>query len=147
MRPTRSSQKDLKDPGAEKSPYTPGNIFKLSNIARDGPNRMKDKPLPIARRLIERGIRAIKNWNTRVSEVWGITTGFDDWRLTILPTLSIDKILSLKNVIMSFWISKNPMCSTLGRQLNASTKESVTTLERQFSYRDMARSRKEDTRV
>ena len=69
MRRALSAQKDLKIPGAEKSPYAPKKIFHLSKIARDGPNKLKDKPLPTARLLIKRGIAAIEVGLDRVYEV------------------------------------------------------------------------------
>ena len=77
MRRARSSQKDLKQPGAEKTPYAPRNIFNLSHIARDGPNRMKGKPLQIARLLIKRGIAAIECRKDRIYDIWEILTVFD----------------------------------------------------------------------
>ena len=69
MRRVLSAQKDLKIPGAEKSPYAPKKIFHLSKIARDGPNKLKDKPLPTARLLIKRGIAAIEVGLGRASEI------------------------------------------------------------------------------
>ena len=69
MRRALSAQKNLKHPGAERTPYAPTNIFKLSKIARDGLNKLKDKPLPTARTLVKRGLRAIKISDTRVSKI------------------------------------------------------------------------------
>ena len=69
MRRVSSAQKDLKIPGADKTPYAPRKIFYLSKIARDGENRLKDKPLPTARFLIKRGIAAIEVGLGRVYEV------------------------------------------------------------------------------
>ena len=77
MRRARSSQKDLKQPGAEKTPYTPKDIFILSRIARDGPNRIKGKPLQIARLLIKRGIAAIECGKDRICDIWEIITVLD----------------------------------------------------------------------
>lgn len=69
MRRALSAQKDLKIPGAENSPYAPKKIFHLSKIARDGPNKIKDKPLQTARLLIKRGIAAIEVGQGRVYEL------------------------------------------------------------------------------
>ena len=78
MRRALSAQKNLKHPRAERTPYAPTKIFKLSRIARDGLNKMTDKPLPTARKVIKRGLLAVKIGNTRVSKIWKIDSGLDD---------------------------------------------------------------------
>ena len=72
MRRSLSCREDLKRPGAKWSRYSSKKIFTPSYIARDGPNRVSGKPLPIARRLIEGSIQEINFGDTRVFAICNI---------------------------------------------------------------------------
>ena len=51
------SQCDLAHPQATRTKYAPGNVFDTSAIPTKGVKIVEDKPMKIARDLIERGLR------------------------------------------------------------------------------------------
>ena len=51
------------------SRYETERIFDLRKIARSGPARLQDDPLPTARRLIKRGLFALRQGNTRIKKI------------------------------------------------------------------------------
>ena len=94
-----SSQCDFKNPKDSTTIYAPGRIFDVTKLPQNGPAVLKDPPLKVARLLIQRGLSALHNENSRAVKLWKCLTGFDDWRLTRVPCIPLTKCCTLKNLI------------------------------------------------
>ena len=73
------AQQNLPDAKCARTRYAPRKaLFNPAHIPRVGPLILKEPPLPTARVLITRGIKAIqRNSEKRISDVWKTTTGLD----------------------------------------------------------------------
>ena len=73
------AQQDLPEAKCASTRYaTRKTLFNPAHIPRAGPLILKEPPLPTARMLISRGIKAIqRNSEKRISNVWKTTTGLD----------------------------------------------------------------------
>ena len=120
-----SSQCDLKSPKDSTTVHTPGRIFDITKIPRNGPTVLKDPPLETARLLIRRGLSALNNENSRAIKLWKCLTGLDEWRFLKLPNIPLAECYKLKNIIYIIFDDKNYKLIYVG--------QTIQTLEKRIS--------------
>ena len=101
-------------PNKTGSRFAPRPIFDYSKIPNTGIKICGDQPLPAARKMITRGLNAVKERNTIMMRLWRRLTGLDTWRWSVLPTLNEEDCFQLRNTIYLILDLKKPSIRYIG---------------------------------